>query len=177
MSTSYVNVQPSDHVVPSEKFRVTFQQSDVEVWLNGNQMPYIYSKLATNDALVFAVSEPPPDNDRVMVLDVQVRMDAPSVAVSELLNDLSEIAVLGLADVTRLEKLDYGVAPTSQIGDVYQTALEDQKNAGLSGVVNSVKNAASNAVKSTKGILIAGAVLAGAIALILLLKTAKEVEA
>lgn len=177
----FVNCTQTDRIIPEQKFRVTIELAEVAGllfgYLGGN-IPNIYASLSQSP-WCYVVSEPPIDNQKVLVTDIRISKStvgsSPLGSVAELVNSLNDLVYFSSSyNVTRLERLTTTSPVLEQRSRVIQEAVTHQASTGLTGTVKNLEHAVGNALGGAKTIVIALAVVAGAIALVYL---AKEVRA
>lgn len=178
-----VNCTLGDPINPEEKFRVTFTQStlqSVEAAVNpftgfGGTMHSVWNALSVSP-WCYPVSEPPLDDASVYVVDLRIQQgttgSSPPGTVADLINSLENLMFANPYDVQRVELL-----PTNAPILEQKSVVEDQakKDLATSGVPGFVKNI-TDAFGGLKGIVIAVAVIAGAVTILYVLKEAKAVR-
>lgn len=177
----FVNCAQTDRIVPEQKFRVTIELAEVASFLFGyfgGNIPNIYASLSQSP-YCYVVSEPPIDNQSVLVADVRIRKStvgsSPLGSVAELVNSLNSLVYFSSSyNVTRVERLTTTSPVLEQRSRVIEEAVSHQASTGLTGTIKDIEHSIGSALGGAKTILIALAVVAGAVALIYV---AREVRA
>jgi hypothetical protein len=180
MSATLVNCALTDPIVPEEKFRVTFSQGAIEHWLAGGTLSSIYQSLSTSP-WAYPVSEPPIDDAPVFVLDLRVRQStsggAPPGTVVDMVQQLGELSFYNAYDVTRVERLSTTSRVLEQRSVVKAEAVIDQQASGIAGLYTRTQASLQKAFGGVGGILIAGAVIAAAITVVVVVRAARSATA
>lgn len=175
-----VNCTLGDPINPEEKFRVTFTQSTLQAVENvvnpftgfGGTMRSVYTYLTTSP-WCYVVSEPPLDDANVYVVDLRIQQGtvgaSPPGTVADLVNSLENLMFANPYDVQRVELLPTDAPILEQRSVVQDQAKTDLAKAGLPGFVSSI----TEAFGGLKGVVIAVAVIAGAITVIWLAKESR----
>jgi hypothetical protein len=177
MTPAFVNCTQVTRINPGDKFRVTIEQTDVQRLVWGDEILSVYQKLDTLP-WGFPISEPPLDNAPLMVVDIQIARStvgsAPPGSVTEFYNSMADLLLFSSAryEVTRVEMLST-TAPIENRGKALDVAKQEQAASGLSGAFDGLKALGSN----VKTVVIALAVLAGAVAVIYVAREARALRA
>lgn len=170
----FINCTAVDRILPGDKYRITVEQSDVQRFIWGDEILSVYQKMSTIP-WGYVVTEPPLNNAPVMVVDMRISRStvgsAPPGAVSDLYNSLADLLLFSSAKymVTVVEKLSTS-APIEDRGKALEAAVTAQGETGLTGLAKDLKGFGGG----LKTVVIAGAVIVGAVALIYI---AKEIRA